>query len=166
MHNTITSLPFQRIGENAVEVSLTLEPLETMLLVFQPKKIARPVRIESDTKSVREPIAIARDANPPVAPLVPEPKGRPLTLGPVKAADPFCGHVTIPADTDLSSCRVFLKMEALPDNAAAVKINEKPAGGVIGRPTRLDITQLVKPGENTIFIEPLAPKSAKIVFYP
>jgi hypothetical protein len=166
MHNTITSLPFQRIDENTVEMPLTLEPLETVLLVFQAEKIARPPRIEPDTKPIREPIAIVRDPNPPIAPLAPDSKGRPVTLSPVKAADPFCGRVTIPADVDLSHCRVFLEMEDLPDNSAAVKVNGQPAGGVIGRPTRLDISPLVKPGENSVLIEPLAPKSAKIVFYP
>ena len=40
---------------------MTLEPLETVLLVFQPEKIARPPRIEPDTKPIREPIALMRD---------------------------------------------------------------------------------------------------------
>jgi hypothetical protein len=100
-----------------------------------------------------------------VKPLVPDPKGRPLTLGPVKAADPFRGRVTIPADVDLAHCRVYLEMEALPDDSAAVKVNGAAAGGLIGKPTRLDITRHVKAGANSIRIEPLAPKAARIVFY-
>ena len=123
------------------------------------------MRIEPGTKPIREPIAIARDPNPPAKPLVPEPKGRPLTLSPVKAADPFRGRVTIPADVDLAHCRVYLEMDELPDDAAAVTVNGVAAGGVIGKPSRLDITRRVKAGENTIVIEPLAPKAARIVFY-
>ena len=46
-----------------------------------------------------------------------------------------------------------------------MKVNGVAAGGVIGKPSRLDITSHVKAGENTIEIEPLAPKAARIVFY-
>ncbi len=169
MRNEITAIPFQQTrdkhGEGQVEFSLTLEPLETALLVFQRTKTARPMRIESGTKAIRGPIVIARALNPPTKPLVPEPKGRPLTLGPVKAADPFRGRVTIPADVDLGRCRVYLEMESLPDDSAAVKVNGIAAGGVIGKPSRLDISGHIKVGENTLEIEPLAPKAARIVFY-
>ena len=55
-------------------------------------------------------------------------------------------------------------MEGLPDDSAAVTVNGAFAGGVIGRPLRLDITRHLKPGENTVVIEPLAPKSARVVF--
>jgi hypothetical protein len=165
MRNEISSVPFRRINDRQVELSLTLEPYESCLLVFQPAKIERPARIEPESKPIREAIAITRDANPPVQVAAPDPKGRPLTLGPVKAADPFRGRVTIPGDVDLSGCRVLLEMEGLPDDAAAVTVNGASAGGVIGKPTRLDITRHVKPGENTITIEPLAPKAARIVFY-
>ena len=165
MRNEITVIPFQRIGDHQVEFSLSLEPLEAALLVFQPTKAERPMRIEPGTKPVHEPIVIARDPNLPAKPLVPEPKGRHLTLGSVKLADPFRGRVTIPADVDLAHCRVYLEMEALPDDSAAVKVNGVAAGGVIGKPSRLDITSRIKAGENTVEIEPLAPKAARIVFY-
>jgi hypothetical protein len=165
MRNEITAIPFQRISDRQVEFSLSLEPLETALLVFQRAKIARPMRIEAGTKAVREPIVIVRDPTPPAKPLVPEPKGHPVTLSPVKAADPFRGRVTIPAGVDLAHCRVYLEMESLPDDSATVKVNGVAAGGVIGKPSRLDITSHVKAGENTIEIEPLAPKAARIVFY-
>jgi hypothetical protein len=164
MRNEITAIPFQRINDRQVEFTLTLEPSETALLVFQPTKIVRPARIEAGTKPIREAIVIARDPNPPAKALTLEP-GRPVTLGPVKAADPFRGRVTIPADVDLAHCRVFLEMDDLPDASAAVKVNGVAAGGVIGKPSRLDITRHVKAGENTVEIEPLAPKAVRIVFY-
>ena len=165
MRNEITALSFHRVGDATVECALTLEPLETVLLVFQPEKIARPLRIEPDTKSIRESIAMVRDPNPPVEPPTPDLKRRPLTLSPVKAADPFRGRVTIPADVDLTTCRVYLQMDDLPDNSAAVTVNGIKVGGVIGRPTRLEIAQYLKPGENRVLIEPLPPKAARLVFY-
>jgi hypothetical protein len=171
MRNEVSAVPFELkelkvgpIDQKWVEFTLTLEPLETVLLVFQPKKIARPPRIDPDTKPMREPIAVVRDPNPPVEPPTPDLKRRPLTLSPVKAADPFRGRVTIPADVDLSKCRVYLQMDDLPDNAAAVTVNGAAAGGLIGRPTRLNITAHLKPGENTIVIEPLAPRAARLTF--
>jgi len=122
------------------------------------------MRIEPGANAVHEPIAIVRDPNPPARLPVPAP-GRPITLGPVKAADPFLGHATIPADLDLAHCRVYLEMDDLPDDSAAVKVNGASAGGVIGKPSRLDISSRVKAGQNTFEIEPLAPKAARIVFY-
>ena len=49
--------------------------------------------------------------------------------------------------------------------AAAVTVNGVKAGGLIGRPLRLDITRHVKPGENEVLIEPLSPKTARLLFY-
>ncbi len=141
-----------------------MEPLETVLLVFQPKKITRPRRIEPGMKPVRDPIALTRAPNPPVKVQLPEPNRHPVTLSPVRAADPFHGHVTLPTDVDLTHCRVYLEMADLPDDSAAVTVNGARAGGVIGRPARLDITSHVKLGENTVVIEPMAPKSARLVF--
>ena len=57
-------------------------------------------------------------------------------------------------------------MDDLPDEAAAVTVNGQRAGGLIGRPLRLDITRYLKTGENSIVIEPLAPKAARLAFYP
>ena len=56
-------------------------------------------------------------------------------------------------------------MEGLPDTSAAITVNGRFAGGLIGRPLRLDITRCLKIGENTLLIEPLAPKSARLAFY-
>jgi hypothetical protein len=165
MRNEITALPFQRIAENQVEFSLTLEPLESQLIVFHANKVARPLRVEPGTVQVREPMVLVRDPNPPAEPVTPAPKpGRPLTLSPVKAADPFRSRVTIPADVNLAKVRVHLVMDGLPDDSAAVTVNGTKAGGVIGKPTRLDITRQLKAGENTVEIAPLAPQTAKLAF--
>ncbi len=45
LRNEITAITFRRIDESTVEVPLWLESLETVLLVFQPQRIARPARI-------------------------------------------------------------------------------------------------------------------------
>jgi hypothetical protein len=172
MRNEIAAMPLQRIDEKTVELSLTLEPSESVLLVFQPKKMARPARIEADAKPVRAPIVVERDPNPasvnpvPANP-APNGKGKPrVTISPVAAADPFRGRVVIPADVDLARCRVCLEMDDLPDDSAAVTVNGAYAGGVIGKPLRLDITSRVKPGNNTVLIEPLTPKAVRLVFLP
>ncbi|HEX2971321.1 MAG TPA: glycosyl hydrolase [Tepidisphaeraceae bacterium] len=90
--------------------------------------------------------------------------GAKLTLSPVKS-DPFAGRCTIPADLKLADYRVYLEMDELPDNSASVAVNGAYAGGVIGRPCRLELTGLLKPGGNSVEIVPLAPKSARLVLY-
>ncbi len=176
MRNEITAVPFQRHDEKRIIFELALEPLETVLLVFQPKGIERPMRIEPGMKPSRPPIMLTRDCGAGVSPAraagtaapqtpTPDMKRKPLTLSPVKAADPFRGRAEIPADVDLTRCRVYLEMQDLPGEAAAVTVNGVKAGGLIGRPLRLDITRHVKPGENTVTIEPLAPKAARLAFY-
>jgi hypothetical protein len=88
-----------------------------------------------------------------------------ITLSPVKA-DPFFGHCEIPAGADLKKSRVYLELDELaPEAAARVTVNDHFAGGFIGRPLRLDVTAYLKPGANTIRIEPFAPKSAQLVIY-
>jgi hypothetical protein len=88
---------------------------------------------------------------------------RRMTVSPLAAADPFRGRINL---TPPPKHRVFLEMDGLPDDSAAITVNGKYAGGVIGKPSRLDITAHVKAGENTILIEPLAPKAVRIVIYP
>jgi len=88
-----------------------------------------------------------------------------LTLGPSKA-DPFWGHMDIPAGADLSKCRFVLDMDGLtPEAAARVTVNGEYAGGFIGKPFHLDVTDHVRNGRNSVRIEPFAPKTVKLVIY-
>ncbi|MFQ5808179.1 MAG: glycosyl hydrolase, partial [Armatimonadota bacterium] len=88
-----------------------------------------------------------------------------LTLSPVKA-DPFVGHWEIPADMALAGRRLYLEMDDVaPEAAARVTINGRDAGGLIGRPLRLDVTRYVRPGRNTVRIEPFAPTAARLALY-
>jgi hypothetical protein len=86
-----------------------------------------------------------------------------LTLSPVKA-DPFIGHGELPASLDLERSRVFLEMSGLePEAAARVTVNGRDASGFIGKPLRLDVTRHVRPGTNSIRIEPFAPRIARLL---
>jgi hypothetical protein len=85
-----------------------------------------------------------------------------LTVSSVAASDPFCGRFSLPADTDLAKARVYVELEDVPDDSARVTINGAYAGGVIGKPLRLNVTGQVKGGENAVEIAPLAPKAVRI----
>ncbi len=165
MRNEITTPAFTRIDDKNIEITMALEPLESFLLVMQPQKIKRPARLEPSAKPIRESIVLTRIPSAPVEGPKPENTDGPFCLSPVGSADPFHGKATIPADVDLSACRVYLEMDELPDMSAAVTINGKKAGGVVGRPCRLEVGKLLKSGENQLLIEPLPPKAARLVFY-
>jgi hypothetical protein len=88
-----------------------------------------------------------------------------VTLGPVPA-DPFLGHCDL-ASVDLNGSRVYLELGSLvPETAARVAVNGNNAGGFIGKPARLDVSLFLKPGANALRIEPFAPSSVKLAFYP
>ena len=88
-----------------------------------------------------------------------------LTLSPVKA-DPFFGHCDI-AEADLNHSRIYLELGPLaPEVAARVTVNGRDAGGFIGQPARLEISKHLKPGVNTLHLDPFAPESARLVLYP
>lgn len=165
MRNEITAIPCTRQG-GQVELALTMQPNESMLLVFQSKKRSLPLRAEPGTGAPSSSITITRVTNPPA----PEPKledrGRKTTLSPVKA-DPFAGRFDFPSNLSRPKNRIVLELDNLaPEMAARVTINDHFAGGLISQPLRLDVTAFMKPGANTIRIEPFAPRSARLVVYP
>jgi hypothetical protein len=91
--------------------------------------------------------------------------GRAQTLSPVKG-DPFHGRCELPADGTIARSRVYVEMdEPAPESAARVTVNGRYAGGFIGGPCRVEITKLLKSGENKIVVEPFAPKSVRVVVY-
>jgi hypothetical protein len=86
-----------------------------------------------------------------------------ITRSPVKAANPFVGSCELPS---LPQAPVYLELEEVaPEIAARVTVNGQNAGGIIGKPLRLDVTRYLKPGANTIRIEPFAPKAARLASY-
>ena len=90
--------------------------------------------------------------------------GRRITPGPYEA-DYYRGECVIPEKVDLRDVRVVLEMEDIPRNAASVELNGQHAGGVIGGPLRLEVTELLEHGKNTLEIAPAAPASVRLKFY-
>jgi len=89
-----------------------------------------------------------------------------ITLPPVKQADPFTGTFSLPKDWLANGKRVYVETSKPPhDSAISVKLNDQFAGGFIGLPFRLDITEHLKAGENRVLIEPFAPETVRIVHY-
>jgi hypothetical protein len=155
MRNEITAVTCHRNGRTA-DVELTLEPNESVLLVFQPKQRALPMRGELGKKVVE----VALDPTVPVAkdPEIPARPG-PVTRSPV-SSNPFHGK----CEMDILPKRAVLELDGLvPEAAARVTVNGQFAGGFIGKPFRLDVTKHPKPGANRISIEPFAPKTARLL---
>lgn len=141
MRNEINSVDFTRHGPS-VEFTLALEPMESVVVAFHPKHRNLPVRIEGDGPRSGRPIPVQRASAP---------------------GTPFTGSCKLPDGVSPGTERVYLEMDGLaPEEAARITINGSPAGGFIGRPFRLDVTRHLKPGENTIKIEPFAPKSVRL----
>jgi len=89
-----------------------------------------------------------------------------MTLPSVKQSAPFAGTFKLPENWLEKGKRVYLETSEPPhDSSVAVKLNDQFAGGFIGKPFRLDITENLKTGENKILIEPFAPKTVRIVRY-
>jgi hypothetical protein len=64
MRNEITSVPFRRIDARTVEADVTLEPSESVLMVFHPEKRRLPTRITARTPPAGDPIPV-RSIRPP-----------------------------------------------------------------------------------------------------
>jgi len=144
MRNEITSVAFNRTGES-VDFKLTLEPMESVLLVFNPKKRKLPVRLEGNDVRSGVPVSVKSDS---------------------ASANPFFGQCNLPGSVVLSQVRVILEIDELTqEEAARVTINGNYAGGFIGRPFRLDVTSYLKHGVNTIKIQPFSPKRVRLLIY-
>ncbi|HWQ91235.1 MAG TPA: glycosyl hydrolase [Clostridia bacterium] len=90
---------------------------------------------------------------------------RKVTLSPV-TADPFLGRCEL-TPADLKNTRVYLEAADIgPETAARVSVNRTDAGGFIGQPARLEITRYLKPGVNTVRLDPFSAKSARLAIYP
>lgn len=177
----INSVAFQRVDDHAVEFDITLEPLESVLIVFQPQQRKLPLRIEPGVKCAHGPIAVERVATPPelICPSAPSgaeailaeqqkisKSAKSLTVSPVKA-DPFVGQFILPAEGLADHSRIYLELDDISiEAAAAIHVNGQAAGGCIGKPYRVNVTSHVKAGENKVEILPFAPKAVRVVAYP
>lgn len=165
LRGEVCALACNRAGDHQVEFALTLQPLESALVVFQPQTLPRPARIEANTKPSAPPILVQRLAS--VADQPPPPHKSPkLTLSPARA-DPFVGQCVVPAAWLDGRSRICLECDDVrPEGAAAIRVNGQYVGGFIGRPYRLDVTHALKPGENRLEMHPFAPASVRLVSYP
>ena len=143
MRNEITRISFVRRGA-IKEFSLTLEPLESVLLVFQQQGRSLPDRSGTDKSRMNQRLTVVPDLASRQASALSSPPpsgslGKRLTLSPVKA-DAFEGRVQVPGDFNLARFRAVLKLGDLaPEAAACVTVNGHYAGGFIGRPFRLEV---------------------------
>ena len=163
MRNEITAVPFER-GRDGVKFDLTLEPSESVLLVFRDKSRPWPAR---RTAAAAPPALVVPVTADPALPAPADPeipvKPGPLTRSPVKS-NIFNGRGILPADVNLARVRVYLELDELaPEAAASITVNGQYAGGFIGKPFRLEVTRRLKPGANAIRIAPFAPAAARLV---
>lgn len=166
LRNEITTPRSRRLAQDSVEVDLTLAPLESVLLVFRDGPGNAPARLEPDTRPATT-IAVARIVSPLVPGPVPIAGKQPFTASPIRAATPYDGVCELPTTVDLTKVRIYLEAaDPAPEAAARVTVNGSDAGGFIGAPLRLDITRLLKPGKNTLRLEPFAPTGLQLAIYP
>ena len=166
MRNEITSIPYKRVGPEQIEFELTLEPLESVLIVFSDKSSSRPQRLEPGTKPLGEPIRIARSPNPPAkAKATPKPliegcswvwfpEGDPTKDAPA-AMRFFRQAVQIPegrkikrASFQLTADNIFM----LYVNGQEVTRNEGGAGDGWRIARTIDLTPTLRPGGNQLAI--------------
>jgi hypothetical protein len=164
MRNETTAAPYRRTGEKTVEIDLTLQPSESVLLVFQPQKRALPARLGDDAKPAREPVAVVRDTSVvDPEPELPGGKGKTSLAGAswiwleanaAGAAPPgkrlFRKSVTLPADRKVKSATFVCSA----DNEFVLFVNGQKAGegAEWSRPEEIDVAKLLKPGENMFAI--------------
>lgn len=161
MRSELNSVPSKRAGDN-VEFALTLEPMESVLVVFNRKVRPLPLRLEATPGAPEMTIEVVAN---PRASKIQQPEQKDGIRSPV-TNNTFNGICDIPATVNLSKSRVYLELgELAPEGAANVTVNGLYAGGFIGKPYRLDITKHLKPGGNTITTAPFTPKSAKLSIY-
>lgn len=163
MRNERTALPCKRTASGVVEFELTLEPLESVLLVFSEKPSARPARLVAGAKPMGTPIEVKRRPNPP-APVVakarpalegcmwvwfPEPKADPLKNAP--AGMRFFRHaVQIPEGRKIKRATFHLSADnlyVLYLGGKEVSRNES-GSDAWHTPRPIDMTGQVKPGRN------------------
>ncbi len=63
MRNEIRTIEFDHVTHSAVDLSLTLQPLESVVLVFAPRVTARPPRLTHGRNPARTPLKVKRLPN-------------------------------------------------------------------------------------------------------
>lgn len=178
MRNEIAAVPYKRIAANAVELDLTLEPSESVVLLFQEERRVLPARLPPAGPPAREPVAVQRVATPPelIIPSAPPaetpnsaedaalsgcrwiwfPRGD-AAQGVPPGMRYFRGGCTVPAGRAIRQARFI----GTCDNAFTLFVNGKEAGRSSDdlegwrSPTKLDLTKLIGEGANVFALAAL-----------
>ncbi len=160
MRNEITRPSYRRISPDTVEMRLTLEPSESVLVVFQPKRIARPARFDSAAKPAMT-IPVARQGAGASSAAetglfgcswVWFPEGNPTEAAP-PGTRWFRKEITIPAGK-IKRARFLVSA----DNAYELYVNGQLASKSRGgpddwrSPDEVQIYKLLKPGRNMLAV--------------
>lgn len=169
LRNEISAVAFQRTGTH-VDLSLTFQPNESMLLVFQPAQRRWPLRRDPGASPVALRVPLVRDPTPAVpapvlepaaqrertlqgCPWIWYPEGDPARSAPA-ATRYFRRALTLPSDRTLKKA-VFI---GTADNRLALHVNGRNAGhsddSANGwhNPVELDLTAHLRPGLNQFAI--------------
>jgi len=163
MRNTIAPVAYSRVDDRTVDIDITFEPLESVLLVFRQEPALRG----GAGDAVGEPIVVARvpwEGPEQAFPLPKDEKGAVSLAGcrwvwlpegdPVQAADPgtryFRHVVTVPAGRTIAEAKV--RMAA--DNTFELYVNgHKAASGSDWNRTALtDVKDLLRAGDNVLAV--------------
>jgi hypothetical protein len=163
MRNRISSLPYSRIDPNTIEVNVTMEPLESFLIVFQDKARSLPPRLP-DIASATQVIPLAGEHLPVAAATLAAspwegaswfwyPEGNPAITAPPGNCC-LRGSFTVAADRAVRSAGFVITA----DNEFSVWVNGHPAAQRSGdseawrTPYTVDITPWIRAGLNHIAV--------------
>lgn len=155
---SITSLPQFEATATGIRMPLHLEPLESCFIVFRGKgspKAGDNNPTPASAVEISEPWHVAFDGK--LSSPAPIEMASPADLA--QNADPeiryFSGTITYTTEFDLddaSAARVLLNLRRV-ESMAKVYVNDRYAGGAWCPPYKVDITQCVKKGRNTLRVE-------------
>ena len=155
---SITSLPQFEATATGIRMPLHLEPLESCFIVFRGKgspEAGDNNPTPASAVEISEPWHVALDGK--LSSPAPIEMASPADLA--QNADPeiryFSGTITYTTEFDLddaSAARVLLNLGRV-ESMAKVYVNDRYAGGAWCPPYKVDITQCVKKGRNTLRVE-------------
>lgn len=155
---SITSLPQFEATATGIRMPLHLEPLESCFIVFRGKgspEAGDNNPTPASAVEISEPWHVA--FNGKLSSPAPIEMASPADLA--QNADPeiryFSGTITYTTEFDLddaSAARVLLNLGRV-ESMAKVYVNDRYAGGAWCPPYKVDITQCVKKGRNTLRVE-------------
>lgn len=164
MRNEITTVPFTRDGDS-VDLALSLEPNESVLLVFQPEARPLPPRLDPQSEPMAT-LAVVRDPTPEL----PEPELKDETgEAAVFEGLSWVWHPEAGDGLNVAPCvRCFRKVIAMPagqkvttalfrgavDNSMTLIVNGAAAGDDAGRgwqaPLEIDVAAHLREGDNVL----------------